>query len=730
MRHTDASVVRALIAARWLDQEGESRTLGTIVLRDHQAEAVARLRSAMAEFRGALLADAVGLGKTYVALKIAADARRPLVIAPAALRDMWRAAAAAADVRIEILSHESLSASRARRGHTDHDLLIVDEAHHARNPSTRRYRSLAELAARVPVLLMSATPVHNRARDLAAILALFLGARAWTLTPAELGRCIVRREHDTLSSQPLPKQSAPAWIPLTHDDAMLDRLLALAPPMPPSDGGDGGALLAHALIRRWASSDAALRATLRRRLGQATAMAAALGAGRYPSRSELRSWTQGDFALQLSFADILAAGSAPPDARALRDAVARHADGVLDVLQSLGEDRHDAERAERLTELRERHAGEKIVAFTVFAETASALFRQLRAKPRVAMLTARGARIASGPVTREDVLSRFAPRASGVRQPHAREAIDLLIATDLLSEGVNLQDASVAVHLDLPWTPARLEQRVGRIVRFESAHARVRVYALAPPASAEAFLGVERLLRDKLCAARRALGIAGTILPGPGIAPLADSSAPSAHERLRTIVREWSSERISARCARDPLVAAVRAGQTGFLALLGAPPHRPLLIGALGGPADDAPHLLARVAECACGAGMAVDATELARALARIAMWRRSARAEREVELQHAASARARRSVLRRIASIAQSALPDRRATIMALAEQARHAAIVPCGVGAERILADLAGAPLSDEAWLTAVGAFGDLHARAGHEFTEPELRALILLQ
>ena len=46
----------------------------------------------------------------------------------------------------------------------------------------------------------------------------------------------------------------------------------------------------------------------------------------------------------------------------------------------------------------------------------------------------------------------------------------LLLTTDLASEGVNLQDASVVVHLDLPWTAARLEQRVGRVARLASAH--------------------------------------------------------------------------------------------------------------------------------------------------------------------------------------------------------------------------------------------------------------------
>ncbi|HEU5183440.1 MAG TPA: hypothetical protein VFU01_02655, partial [Gemmatimonadaceae bacterium] len=80
-----AAAVRAIIAHRWLEPEA-AESLGSVTLRPHQGEAVARARAALAEHGGALLADDVGLGKTFVALAVAAGARDPLVVAPAALR--------------------------------------------------------------------------------------------------------------------------------------------------------------------------------------------------------------------------------------------------------------------------------------------------------------------------------------------------------------------------------------------------------------------------------------------------------------------------------------------------------------------------------------------------------------------------------------------------------------------------------------------------------------------
>jgi hypothetical protein len=84
-----------------------------------------------------------------------------------------------------------------------------------------------------------------------------------------------------------------------------------------------------------------------------------------------------------------------------------------------------------------------------------------------------------------------------------------LLATDLVSEGLDLQDADAVVHYDVPWTPLRLEQRVGRIARLGSPHRRAEVFWFAPARTLERRLQLERRILEK--AARQLdLGVAET----------------------------------------------------------------------------------------------------------------------------------------------------------------------------------------------------------------------------
>ena len=86
--------------------------VGNVQLYPHQVSAFHRAQAALTEFRGALLCDDVGLGKTYVALAIAAtSSTRPLIVAPATLGVMWHAACAQAGVHADLRSIESLELS-------------------------------------------------------------------------------------------------------------------------------------------------------------------------------------------------------------------------------------------------------------------------------------------------------------------------------------------------------------------------------------------------------------------------------------------------------------------------------------------------------------------------------------------------------------------------------------------------------------------------------------------
>ena len=715
LRFLPAAAVRSIIAHRWLEPESAA-ALGTVTLRPHQREAVARVRAALAEHGGALVADDVGLGKTFVALAVAAEAHDPLVVAPAALRAMWAQSCARTGVRADFRSYEALSRRPMPDGR--HDLVILDEAHHARSTRTARYRHLARALAGAQALLLTATPVHNSTRDLRALVALFLGARAWAIDETELGRCVIRREREDVAAHELPALAAPQWLAVRDDDDLLDAITSLPPPVPPSDGGDGGALVSFTLARLWASSHAALRAGLVRRLQRARAVEDALAAGRHPTASELRAWSIGDDAAQLAFPELVAHSIASGGA-ALLDAVRGHAAAIESLARVVP--RHstrDGERAERLREVALRHAPEKIVAFTQFADTASALFRLLRDSVRVCQLDGRGARVAGGRLSRHEAIARFAPRATGSPEPRAAERIDMLIATDLLSEGVNLQDASVVVHLDLPWTPARMAQRVGRSRRMGALHSGTSVYAFAPPAAAATLLRQEQRLREKLNAAVRLTGACGAILPVRlSLVPEPPRDEPTAPTReiqlLRDAVALWRIDEAPSSPAERPLaVACVRAGDSGALALLERETGFDL-VAVRGARVGTRPSDLLAAARLAQGDEVAADVGKVRTALAIVESWAAASAGAAIAGAGRTIAGAARRVAMQRIAHIAARTPRHHRAAVAPLASEARRIITAPYGVGAERILAELAGAPLSDEAWLRAVRAFGEANCR-----------------
>lgn len=726
------TAVRALVARLYLGDELAPTAVGTIVLRPHQRAAVHRLRRALAEHGGALLADDVGLGKTYAAATLAREFARVLVVAPAALRGQWMEALRATDARAEFTSYTALGRGGGPPG--PFDLLILDEAHHARTPSTRRYARLAALAAGARVLLLSATPIHNTRADLAALLALFLGTRAWAMDEDELARHVVRRERDDVAHDAIPEASEPQWLPVGDDEALLRQLLALPPPLPPSDGGDGGALLAWTLARQWSSSNGALGAALRRRLVRAAALDAALASGRHLSRAELTAWVCGESAVQLAFPELLAPTDGNP--ALFRASLAEHERAVRALIARVRESEWtDVERARLLREVRRHHPGEKVVAFTEFADTVLALFRHLHADAGVAALTGRGALVAGGTLSRAEAIRRFAPRAAGAHPPRAVERIDLLLTTDLLSEGVNLHDASVVVHLDLPWTPARMEQRVGRSRRLGALHTCTTVYALAPPASAEALLQVERRLRDKLRAAGRAVGIAGTILPALGSEFCEVSAARRRELLLRALARWAGAGTIGALPAPPdvPVAAAVRAPRRGVVALVREGDAYRLVAALDDAELDDATDTLLRAVQLASGAPAPLGEAALARAALQVDRWiaRRAALQVAGAALPLAAPAR--RRVMRRIAAITARAPRHRRPALAKFAALARRAVTAPYGIGAERVLDELAAAEMADDAWLRALGAFVEAHgahARAHREGGEaPRLVALLVM-
>ena len=203
-------------------------------------------------------------------------------------------------------------------------------------------------------------------------------------------------------------------------------------------------------------------------------------------------------------------------------------------------------------------SGRKVLVFTEFADTARYVESQLRAAGVDGLV-----RIDSGSkVDRAEVIRRFSPyyNASSTAELAADglDEIRVLVSTDVLSEGLNLQDATRLVNYDLHWNPVRLMQRIGRVDRRmspdveqrlavdhpETAAERgtVRFWNFLPPDELERILELYEKVAGKTLLISHTLGIEGRKLLRPDDAydPLREFNA--SYEGTRTAAEEMHLE--------------------------------------------------------------------------------------------------------------------------------------------------------------------------------------------
>ena len=144
----------------------------------------------------------------------------------------------------------------------------------------------------------------------------------------------------------------------------------------------------------------------------------------------------------------------------------------------------------------------KIAVFSTFGDTVAYLDENLDEsideRSRVVVIGSE-----SDPDSRMEALARFSPETV-VRPDYVPPdgEVDLLLSTDILSEGQNLQQAGAVISYDMPWNPQRVVQRNGRVIRLKSAHDEVYLTTMLPePGELEELLKLEATIRRKVLAA-------------------------------------------------------------------------------------------------------------------------------------------------------------------------------------------------------------------------------------
>ncbi|MBU6185450.1 MAG: NgoFVII family restriction endonuclease [Cyanobacteria bacterium REEB444] len=142
--------------------------------------------------------------------------------------------------------------------------------------------------------------------------------------------------------------------------------------------------------------------------------------------------------------------------------------------------------------LQQQHPTDKVLIFTQFADTARYLATALQAQG----ITQIG--LATGQSTDPTALAwRFSPISNEKSIP-AAEQLRVLVATDVLSEGQNLQDCAIILNYDLPWAIIRLIQRAGRVDRIGQQADEILCYSFLPAEGVERLINLRGRLRDRL----------------------------------------------------------------------------------------------------------------------------------------------------------------------------------------------------------------------------------------
>ena len=152
----------------------------------------------------------------------------------------------------------------------------------------------------------------------------------------------------------------------------------------------------------------------------------------------------------------------------------------------------DTKLAELVRLMTQTHAHDKLLIFTQFADTAVYLGAQVQ------RLGVRDLAVATGQSSDPTALARrFSPTSNGGLR-NGETALRVLIATDVLGEGQNLQDAHVVVNYDLPWAIIRLIQRAGRVDRIGQRADTIAAYSFVPADGVERIIQLRRRLFERL----------------------------------------------------------------------------------------------------------------------------------------------------------------------------------------------------------------------------------------
>lgn len=573
-------------------------------LAEFQEDAIYRLLSRLDKYGGVIVADSVGLGKTYIALKVIEHfhlqkrKNRALIICPAQIRELiWKKELKNKVLPEYIISQEEIGnenflekVKQSVGGNLGEiELVVVDESHNFRNPMSNRWEHLFQLindhitpeSGKKPKLLfLTATPINNSSWDLywQIMLLLSMDRTAFikenipdlfeffrqaennpNLLNDLLNEISIRRTRDYIlknypnayiGNDKNQKISFPEreleninyQLDKTYNgmykeiaDIISNKLtMAYYRMLEYRIGGieteeerlqlgrmiSVGGIFRTILLKRLESSVNAFRISITRQILFLKHLKKSLENGKVIKKTEFskilknfESLTGDDvdeYFLIEDELDKLDLTSFNKDNYAyddLTDDIATDIELFSSILDKVDTIRaEDDSKLEVLkNKLLELSKEGQIILFAYYADTLDYIYEEIIKDPRfselkIEAISSSGKTSISGN-QRGKLVDRF-----------TRGKIDILLSTDVLSEGQNLQSAKYLINYDLHWNPTRMIQRAGRIDRIGSPYKEIYIYNFFPEQELEELLNLLKILKNKINNINNSLGLDGSVL--------------------------------------------------------------------------------------------------------------------------------------------------------------------------------------------------------------------------
>lgn len=604
MQKDDIKAEQALLELQRRNDLPETK----VNLAEFQEDAVQRIFSRLKKYRAVMVADSVGLGKTWIAKRVIEEfgfyrRKRYLVICPAQLRDiMWRKELKDIILSECILSQEELASKdfieKARKACGNHldeiELIVVDESHNLRNPLSNRWENLFTLIndyianhkGRKPyILFMTATPINNTIWDLywQIMLLVSMDKNAFikenipdlfkffkdidktgdsTQLNDLLNEMSIRRTRDyiiknypdaeingkkiifpdrklenityklddaykgmykEISSIISTKLKMPYYRILKYkkeekltqeEEWALNRMIALE------------GIFRTILLKRLESSLEAFRISINRHIRFLEKLKDYLKKGKLLSKETFNKFfsqyimmsddqIDDDFEnLEENLKEYLIEFNIKDYKE---DELYKDIDNDIKLLKSdilAKVEKIKPTEDAKLIKLKDMflklHEKSQIVTFTYYADTLDYIYKNIISSKEFADMKI--AKISGSEVRVHKGKDEFELSREKLVEEFTNKKIDILMSTDVLSEGQNLQSAQILINYDLHWNPTRMIQRAGRIDRIGSAYKEIFVFNFFPEDELEELLNLVLILQNKIIDIDKTVGLDQTIL--------------------------------------------------------------------------------------------------------------------------------------------------------------------------------------------------------------------------